>query len=111
MRTLLVFCLLLACGLSRAESVRVLKYPPHNCQALKPVAVHGGSFLQGLLFSDDMIERNAAHALEKAVKKEGGNRAVISERRAYMMENHNRGMRRINLKADVWHCDEPPQKH
>ncbi|EKF76022.1 hypothetical protein A11A3_00970 [Alcanivorax hongdengensis A-11-3] len=106
MRPWLLVGLLLTTTVCQADDVLLLKSPPRDCQPLDDVSVDSGGELQGLFFSDAMIERNVHHALEKAVRKEGGNRTVIKDRRAYLMDNHRRGIRRIELKAAVWHC--PP---
>ena len=42
----------------------------------------------------------------KAIKKAGGNRGMLSDRREFMMESHFRGLEHIELDAWVWHCEE-----
>lgn len=106
MRRLLSIGLLLLAASSQADKVLLLKTPPSGCQPGDTVSIEAGGKLQGLLFSDAWIENNAKKKLLKAIKKADGNRAVLKDRRVFLMDNHHRGIQRMELEAWTWRCDE-----
>ena len=105
MRRLLSIALLLLASSSQADKVYLLETPPSGCQAGDTVTIETGGKLQGLFFSDAWIENNAKKKLLKAVKKADGNRAVLKDRRVFLMDNHHRGIQRIELEAWTWRCE------
>jgi hypothetical protein len=107
MRRLLGIALLSLAATSQADKVYLLENAPSGCQARDTVAIESGGKLQGLLFSDAWIENNAKKKLFKAIRKADGNRAVLKDRRVFLMDNHHRGVQRIALEAWTWRCEEP----
>lgn len=105
MRRLLSIGLLLLAASSQADKVLLLKTPPSGCQPGDTVSIETGGKLQGLLFSDAWIENNAKKKLLKAIKKADGNRAVLKDRRVFLMDNHHRGIQRMELEAWTWRCE------
>ena len=97
MRRLLSIGLLLLAASSQADKVLLLKTPPSGCQPGDTVSIETGGKLQGLLFSDAWIENNAKKKLLKAIKKADGNRAVLKDRRVFLMENHQ-----THLPPIIW---------
>ncbi|MCG8392187.1 MAG: hypothetical protein MI745_03810 [Pseudomonadales bacterium] len=105
MRQLLSISLASALLLGCASQARIAHEAPDDCQSLGEVSVSSGSKVQGLFFSDAMIESNVQKKVRKAVDKAGGNLGVIKDRREYMMESQFRGFERIELDAWVWQCE------
>lgn len=105
MRLVFAILLLATVASSRADSVLLLEAPPQGCDPRDSVAIETGSKWQGLLFSDAWIESNARRKLHKAIQHAGANRAVLKDRRVFLMENHHRGIQRIALEAWTWRCD------
>lgn len=106
MRRLLSIGLLLLASSSQADKVYLLEKAPSGCQAGDTVSIETGGKLQGLFFSDAWIENNAQKKLLKAIKKADGNRAVLKDRRVFLMDNHDRGIQRIKLEAWTWRCED-----
>lgn len=97
---------LLASHTVYAGKVLIQRDAPQGCTELEMISVESGSKTQGLFFSDAWIENNAMKKLRKAAKKAGGNRVVIKDRREFLMDSQFRGIKRIELDAWVWHCDD-----
>lgn len=95
------------------DPVLLMEAAPQDCQALGTVSIRTGGRWQGLFFSDARIRNNARKKLESRVRKEGGNRTVIQDKRVFLMDSHQRGVEHIEIDAGVWHCeaseDEPAQ--
>lgn len=106
MRRLFCIGLLLLASSSQADKVYLLEKAPSGCQPGDTVSIETGGKLQGLLFSDAWIENNAKKKLFKAIKKADGNRAALKDRRVFLMDNHHRGVRRIELEAWTWRCED-----
>ncbi|BAP15403.1 MULTISPECIES: hypothetical protein [Alcanivorax] len=106
MRFCLMILLLGSCLAAQADKIRLLREAPQECEEKSAVSVSSGSKMRGMLFSDARIDRHVNKKLTRAIKKAGGNRAMLSDRREFMMENHFRGIEHIELDAWVWHCEE-----
>lgn len=106
MRYLLTAMLLAAAVAAHADNVLLLREAPTDCENKGEVSVSSGSKMQGMLFSDAWIDNNVHKKLRKAIKKAGGNRGMISDRREFMMESQFRGIEHIELDAWAWHCEE-----
>lgn len=91
---------------AQADKALLLREAPEGCEEKGEVSVSSGSKMQGMFFSDARIDSNVHKKLGKAIKKAGGNRGMISDRREFLMENHFRGIEHIELDAWVWHCEE-----
>lgn len=91
---------------THADKVLLLREAPTDCEDKGEVSITTGSPLQGMFFSDAMINNNATKKIKKAINKAGGNVGVISDRREFMMESHFRGIEHIELDAWVWKCEE-----
>ncbi|MBL4570150.1 MAG: hypothetical protein JKY21_03210 [Alcanivorax sp.] len=106
MRIFFAIALLALAASGHADKVLLLESPPTGCDAKDTVSIETGSKWQGLLFSDAWIESNAKKKLLKAIRKADGNRAVLKDRREFLMDNHHRGIQRIELEAWTWRCEE-----
>lgn len=106
MRFLLSILLLTFTIAAQADKVLLLREAPVGCEDKGEVSVSSGSKMQGMLFSDAWIDTNVHKKLGKAIKKAGGNRGMISDRREFMMESQFRGIEHIELDAWAWHCKE-----
>ena len=106
MRFAIVTALLVITTFAQADKVLLLRDAPEDCEEKGEVSISTGSTFQGMIFSDAWINNNATKKIKKAIKKAGGNRGVISDRREYMMESQFRGLEHIELDAWAWHCDE-----
>lgn len=106
MRFCLIILLLGTSLAAQADKILLLREAPQGCEEKGEVSVSSGSKMQGMLFSDAWINNNVNKKLAKAIKKAGGNRGMLSDRREFMMESHFRGLEHIELDAWVWHCEE-----
>ena len=106
MRFCLMILLLGSCLAAQADKIRLLREAPQECEEKSAVSVSSGSKMRGMLFSDAWIENNAKKKLLKAIKKADGNRAVLKDRRVFLMDNHHRGIQRMELEAWTWRCEE-----
>lgn len=105
MRIFFAIALLVVTASSQADKVYLLEKAPSGCQASDTVSIESGSKWQGLLFSNAWIESNAKKKLFKAIRKADSNRAVLKDRRVFLMDNHHRGIQRIELEAWTWRCN------
>ncbi len=106
MRKQLGITLLVLAASSQAENVLLLDKEPIGCEVKDTISIETGSKFEGLLFSDAWIHNNAKKKLLKAVKKADANRAVLKDRRVFLMDNHQRGVQRIELEAWTWRCED-----
>ena len=102
----LLMALCATASLAQADKVLLLREAPQDCEEKGEVSISTGSPFQGMLFSDAWINNNANKKIKKAIRKAGGNRGVISDRREFMMESHFRGLEHIELDAWAWKCEE-----